>query len=163
MRPFPRRFPWLGIVLAVLVIANDPLTHANAQAPGQAQSEPARQVTLFAVVAVPGSKTIDPKLAAIQSQLRKLLPGHGFKLLDVGSKRLAAGESVRCDLDSGTTASAVLLQPLDENGKIELRCTLMFNEIVQFDTRVGTPPNQLFFCHQLLGNGKRLVIGVGAR
>ena len=120
-------------------------------------------MTLFAIIAIPGSNAIDPKLAAIAPQLRKLLPGHGFKLLDVRSKRLGAGESIRCDLGNGLAASTVLVRPLDENGKIELRCALQLNEIRQFDTPVATPPNQLFFCDRLLDDGTRLLIGVGAR
>ena len=78
--------------LAALAVALDPrLPQAQAQLQ---VAEPARQVTLFAVIAVPGSNAIDPKLAGIELQLRKLLPGHGFKLLDVRSKRLHAGK--RC-------------------------------------------------------------------
>jgi hypothetical protein len=156
-RPVPGRRRWLGIVLAALAVG------PGLPAPADAQEVAARQVTLFAIIATPGSTMIDPKLAAIQPQLRKLLPGHGFKLLDVQSKRLLAGESVQCDLGHGLNASTVLIQPLDPNGKIELRCTLMLNAVVQFDTRVATPSNQLFFCDRLLDDGTRLLIGVGAR
>jgi hypothetical protein len=120
-------------------------------------------VTLFVILATPGSEVLDPKLAAIEGQLRKLLPGHAFKLLDVRSKRLGAEESLRCDLDNGWAASAELVQPLDANGKVELRCRLLQQETVQFVTLVATPPNQLFFCDRLIGNGQRLLIGVGAR
>ena len=75
----------------------------------------------------------------------------------------SAGESVRCDLGNGWTASTDLVQPLDENGKVELRCGLLQNDVAQFDTLVATPPNQLFFCDRMLDDGKRLLIGVGAR
>jgi hypothetical protein len=158
-RAVPRRRLWLELApaaLAVLIGLPPPLA-------AQAQPETACQVTLFAIVAVPGSNTIDPKLQGIQTQLRKLLPGYGFKLLDVRSKRLGAGESIRCDLQNGLTASTVLVRPLDENGKVELRCALWLNGIVQFDTLVATPPNQLFFCDRMLDDGTRLLIGVGAR
>jgi len=156
-----RRRLWRLLAVAALAAALDPrLPQAQAQFPA---AEPARQVTLFAVIAVPGSSAIDPKLAGIQPQLRKLLPGHGFKLLDVRSKRLHRGESVRCDLGNGWTAATDLEEPLDQNGKIELRCKLLQNDVAQFDTRVATPPNQLFFCDRMIDNGKRLLIGVGAR
>lgn len=152
---------WRVLALAVLAVAFGPrLPQAQAQFP---VAEPTRQVTLFAVIAVPGQSAIDPKLAGIEPQLRKLLPGHGFKLLDVRSKRLRAGESVECDLGSGWTASTHLLLPLDQNGKVELRCRLLLEGAVEFDTRVATPPNQLFFCDRLIDNGQRLLIGVGAR
>jgi hypothetical protein len=121
------------------------------------------QVTLFAIVAKPGSNAIDPKLAKIAPQLRKLLPGHGFKLLDVQSKSLGTGESVRCELGGGLIASTALVRPLNENGKVELRCLLSQNGIAQFDTLVATPPNQLFFCDRMRDDGTRLLIGVGAR
>ena len=42
----------------------------------------ARQVTVFGIIATPGSKTADTNLANIKTQLDKLLPKHGFKLLD---------------------------------------------------------------------------------
>ena len=156
----PRRRFWQFVALAALAVALDPREQAKAQAQ---VADPARQVTLFGVIAVPGSNAIDPRLAGIELQLRKLLPGHGFKLLDVRSKRLHIGEAIRCDLGSGWTASTDLLQPLDENGKVELGCTLLLNEVVQFETRVATPPNQLFFCDRMIDNGRRLLIGVGAR
>jgi hypothetical protein len=156
-----RRRLWRLLAMAALAVALDPRL-PRVQAQPQA-AEPARQVTLFAVIAVSGSSVIDPKLAGIEPQLRKLLPGHGFKLLDVRSKRLHAGESVHCDLGTGWTAASDLVQPLDPDGKVELRCRLWQNDIVQFDTRVATPPNQLFFCDRMIDNGKRLLIGVGAR
>src|SRR6266436_2956818 len=56
-----------------------------------------RQVTVFAIIATPGSTAVDSKLARIKSQLNRLLPDHGFKLLDAQSKPLVTGESVACD------------------------------------------------------------------
>jgi hypothetical protein len=156
-----RRRLWRLLAVAALAVALDPgLPRVQAQLPA---AEQARQVTLFAVIAVPGSSAIDPKLAGIEPQLRRLLPGHGFELLNVRSKRLQVGESVRCDLGSGWTAATDLVQPLDQNGKIELRCRLLQNDVPQFTTEVATPPNQLFFCDRMIDNGKRLLIGVGAR
>ena len=160
-RPVRGRRLWLGIVLAALTLGNRP--HAAAAQAGPGAAPAACQVTLFAINAVPGSDMIDPKLAAIAPQLRKLLPGHGFKLLEVRSKALRAGQTIRSELGNGLTASTVLVRPLDENGKIELRCALRLNEIGLFDIPVATPPNQLFFCDRLLDDGTRLLIGVGAR
>lgn len=151
--------PWLAIVVAALPMVVGTGPPANA-----AQAEPAAcQVTLFAIIATPSSNAIDPKLAAIKGQLRTLLPGHGFKLVDVASKRLRAGGSIRRELGRGLAASTTLVRPLDENGKVELRCALLLDEAIQFDTRVATPPNQLFFCDRMLDDGTRLLIGVGAR
>jgi hypothetical protein len=131
--------------------------------PAQVADDPARQVTLFGVLASPGDRKIDPKLAKIEPQLRKLLPNHGFRLLDVRSKRLTSGKTVGCDLESGFTAEATLLQPTDANGKVQLRCAIRWNDEVQLETVVATPPNQLFFCDKKVDGGNRLLIGVGAR
>ena len=132
----------------------------------QARSEPpasARQVTIFGIMATPDGAAIDPKLKSIAPQLRKLLPNHGFKLLDVKTKRLVAGQAVACDLLPGYTATSILMEPLDDNGKVQLRCEVQHNQMPQFATTVATPPNQLFFCDRRLPNGTRLLIGVGAR
>ena len=123
----------------------------------------ARQVTLFGIVATPGSKAIDPKLASVSGQLRRLLPDHGFRLLDVRSKRLEPGQSIVCKLGDGFVAETRLVNPLDVNGKIQLRCELRWNDQQQFATLVTTPPNQLFFCEKRLNDGSRMLIGVGAR
>src|SRR5438874_13421875 len=123
-RPVPGRRLWRSLALAALALA----VTVGPPPPLAAQADSASQVTLFAIIAAPGSNAIDPKLAGIQTQLRKLLPGHGFKLIDVRSKRLSAGESIRCDLGHGLAASTLLVRPLDENGKIELRCALWLNE-----------------------------------
>jgi len=151
-----------GLAALALGIAPGAVTRAWAQVP-PGNAGDALQVTLFAIVATPGSNAIDPKLTAIASQLRKLLPNHGFQLLDVQSKRLSPGESVRCDLGSGLTAATALVRPLDENGKVQLRCLLALNGTPQFDTLVATPPNQLFFCDRMRDDGSRLLLGVGAR
>ena len=133
---------------------------------GQADA-PARQVTLFGVIATPHDLQIDPKLARVAPQLRKLLPNHGFRLLGVQSKRLTASQSLSCPLDGnlGLSATTTLIQPTDENGKIQLRCAVVQNpnQTVQLETLVTTPANQLFFCDKMLSDGTRLLIGVGAR
>lgn len=130
----------------------------------QAQGGPARQVTLFGIVADPNNLSIDPKLNKIAPQLRALLPGHGFKLLEVKSKRLAPGQKMSCDFKAdGFAATAQMVEPLDANGKVQLKVGLYQNEGLQFESLVNTPPNQLFFCDRLFNGGVRLLIGVGAR
>lgn len=123
----------------------------------------ARQLTVFGVIATPGGKTTDTNLASIKTQLDKLLPKHGFKLLDAQSKRIVSGEAVTCDLRNGHTLVASLVQPVDENGKVQIRCELFRNHKSEFSTVVKTPPNQLFFCQRALQDGSQLLIGVGVR
>jgi hypothetical protein len=125
--------------------------------------ELARQVTIFGVIATPGNNSSDSNLASIHSQLEKLLPNHGFRLLDVQSKRVLAGESVTCKLSGGFSVLTSLVQTVDENGKVELRCELFHDEDRQFSTLVKTPLHQLFFCQRALSDGSQLLIGVGAR
>ena len=123
----------------------------------------ARQVTVFAILATSDSSAIDPRLAGVESQLRKVMPDHGFKLLDVQSKRIGAKQAVSCDLGNGYKARTELVRPLDENGKVELRCSLALKAEPVFSTLVKTPPNQLFFYERSLKDGSRVLIGVGAR
>ena len=125
--------------------------------------ETARQVTVFAILATNDPAAIDPRLASVKSQLGKVLPGHGFKLLVVESKRIEATQSVTCDLGNGYKAETVLVRPLDENGKVQLRCNLSQQGIKEFSTLVKTPINQLFFYQRTLKDGSRVLIGVGAR
>jgi hypothetical protein len=146
----------LAWVLAYL--ASPASLSARAQA-----ADRARQVTMFAIAATPHGSKVDPKLAQIEPELRKVLPEHGFKLLDVQSKRRSAGESVVCKLRDGLVATTTLVEPLDANGKVQLRCELTRQRVRQLDTLVTTPPNQLFFCDKELPDGSRLLIGIGAR
>src|SRR5436190_938078 len=83
--------PRLALALVVTVVL-----FGRAPAPAQMPDEPARQVTLFGVIATPFDPAVDPKLVRIAPQLRKLLPNHGFRLLGVQSKRLTAGQTVTC-------------------------------------------------------------------
>jgi len=131
--------------------------------PKSTADETARQVTVFAILATPDPEAIDPRLASVNSQLRKVLPDHGFKLLDVKSKRIEATQSVTCDLGNGYKAETVLVRPLDENGKVQLRCNLSQQGTQEFSTLVKTPINQLFFYERSLKDGSRVLIGVGAR
>jgi hypothetical protein len=123
----------------------------------------ARQVTVFGVIATPGSKTTDTNLANIKTQLDKLLPKHGFKLLDAQSKRIVAGESVTGDLHNGYKFVTSLVKSVDEDGKVQIRCELFRDQDRQFSRVVKTPPLQLFFCQRALQDGSQLLIGVGVR
>jgi hypothetical protein len=125
--------------------------------------ESARQVTTFAILATPASSTIDPRLEKIQSQLRKVLPDHGFRLLEVQSKRIEPKQSVTCRLGNGYKAETLLVHSLDENGKVQLRCTLEHKGKAEFSTLVKTAVNQLVFYERSLKDGTRVVVGVGAR
>jgi len=126
-------------------------------------ADEARQVTIFGIIATPGTKTADTNLATIKTQLDKLLPKHGFKLLDAQSKRIVAGESVTGDLRNGYTVVTSLVQAVDEDGKVQIRCELFKDQDRQFSTVVKTPPLQLFFCQRALLDGSQLLIGVGVR
>ena len=146
----------LGVVLAMLLLSG--------RSPAQGVDDAARQVTLFGIVAIPNSQVIDPKLEKIVPQLRALLPGHGFKLLEVQSKRLAPGQKLECDFKvNGFSGSTTMVEPLDSNGKVQLKVGLYQDGGLQFETFVNTPPNQLFFCDKLFSDGSRLLIGVAAR
>ncbi len=128
------------------------------------QGAPARQVVLFGVLATTGSQAMDPKIApVVQSQLRRTLPGHGFKLIKVQSQRVLPGQSVVCDLGDGFVTSATMMIPLDPNGKVQLRYELSQFEVSQFQTIVATPPDQFNFFDKMLPNNSHLLIGVGAR
>jgi len=156
---WPRTPHELVVVVAVAWLLFGP----GVKAAWSQMGEPARQVTVFGVVAVPNAKIMDPKLKAIAPQLRRLLPNHGFKLLDVQSKRLSAGQAVTCDLGGGAASAITLIRPLDENGKVQLRCELLQDEVSQLATLVSTPANQLFFCDKTRPDGSRILIGIGAR
>ena len=165
-----RRPAWFGIELAVALIAFSGLALglsgirvSRAEVEASANGEVARQVTVFGVIATPGIKAIDSKLVSINTQLGKLLPKHGFKLLDVQSERIVAGESVTCKLANDYVAAISLVRSLDDDGKVELRCELLQNDAPLFSTLVKTPLNQLFFCRRPLPDGSQLLIGMGAR
>lgn len=123
----------------------------------------ARQVTVFGVLATPGSKGVDANLASFKTQLEQLIPKHSFRLLDAQSKRIGTGEAVSCDLGRGYKIKTFLIKPIDENGRVQLRCELFENDERRFSTLVKTPVNQLFFCERALRDGSQILIGVGAR
>ncbi len=163
----------LGVVLAMAPspgVGLDQTLDGPRAAQDQAQpyrkssaDDTARQVTVFAILATADPEAIDPRLASVQAQLRKVLPDHGFKLLDVASKRIEAAQSVTCNLGNGYKAETILVRPVDENGKVQLRCNLSQHGTKEFSTLVKTPINQLFFYERSLKGGSRVLIGVGAR
>ncbi|MFO0889013.1 MAG: hypothetical protein U0790_07675 [Isosphaeraceae bacterium] len=136
---------------------------ARSPAPPTSAGPSERQVTAFAILAIPESSELDPRLVAVQKQLRKVLPGHGFRLIEVQSKRIEKGKSIVCDLGAGYRAETVLVSPLDEDGKVQFRCNLSRKGSKEFSTLVRSPLNQLFFYERLLEQGTRVLIGVGAR
>lgn len=154
------RYRALALNVAVIAVA---FACCPARAAAQAQDPPARQVTLFGIEAIPNSTEIDPKLKKVESQLRRLLPNHGFKLLGTKSQRIEEGGSLTCDLGADFVAGAELVSALDQDGKIRLRVALEVQGQNEFSTLVKTPRNQLFFLDKTLPNGSRLLIGVGAR
>ena len=54
------------------------------------------------------------------------------------------------------------MKPLDENGKVELRCELFHDKVSEFATLVKTPVDQLFFCRRELERWLAVVDWVGA-
>lgn len=131
---------------------------------GRVQDAPeSRQVTLFAVIASKEDMTIDPKLAKVAPQLRKLLPDHGFRLLSVKTKRLGIGQTLTVKLEDGLTAATTLSEALDDNGKVKLKCEVLRAREVVLESLVTTPANQLFFCDKMLPDSTRLLVGIGAR
>jgi hypothetical protein len=136
------------------------------RAEGQAPSYPeiVRQVTIFAIVATPKGQAVDHNLLPIKASLSKLLPQHGFKVLDSQSAKIVAGESVECSPGHGYTATVTMVSPIDEEGKVDLRCELSLDDELQFSAMVRAPLDQLFFCERpFLTDGSKLLIGVGAR
>ena len=151
--------PIAPTLAALVVLVSIVATPSRASAQGL----PARQVTLFGIVATPGGTEIDEKLKSIAPQLRKLKPGHGFKLLAVESRRLEPGGSIEADFGNGYRAGAELIEPFDADGKVLLRFALERDRQLQGRTIVATPPNQIFFIDQELPDRARLLIGIGAR
>jgi hypothetical protein len=165
-----RQFAWLGIELAVALLAFGGLAlgiygiRVTRAEVGRAPTDQiARQVTLFGVIATPGVKAVDSKLVTINDQLGELLPQHGFKLLDAQSEGIEPGESLTCKLSGGYSVVVSLFKSLNDDGKVELRCELLRDGGCEFATLVRTPPNQLFFCRRPLPDGSQLLIGMGAR
>ncbi len=158
---FHAEFVMALLALCTLAVALSGPRRSRAATNAKSEDDEARQVTVFGIIATPGAKTADSTLSGVHAQLDKLLPKHGFKLLDVQSKSIVAGENVTCNLSNGYTVVTTLVRTVDENGKVELRRVLLHNENQQVATQVKTPPSQLFFCQQALEDGTQLLIGVG--
>ena len=158
-------FPLVAAVLfSGLAFGLGGLRVSHAQVKSAPSHEQPRQVTVIAIVATPESKAVDSKLTSIQAQLARLLPHHGFKLLDAQLSGMVAGESVDCDLGHGYTAETTLIRPVDEDGKVQLCCEVFLDETLQFSAHVKAPLNQLFFCERpFLDDGSKLLIGIGVR
>jgi hypothetical protein len=128
------------------------------------QEMPSRQLVMFGVVATPGSNEMDKKITpAVAAQLRKALPNHGFKLIEVKSQRVVTHESVMLKLGDGFETTATLVNAFDPNGKVQLRYDLSYQGISQFQTIVNTPADQFNYFDKVLPNNSHLLIGVGAR
>ncbi|HWE37846.1 MAG TPA: hypothetical protein VG406_14855 [Isosphaeraceae bacterium] len=123
------------------------------------------QVTICGIRATPGESKIDPRLRRkhLDPQLRRMFPGHGFRLLAVDSRPLIAGQSLTCDLEDGYAAKVELIDPFDKDGKVRLRIRLVRGKAIAFETVVTVPPNQLFFCDKALSDKTRLILGIAAR
>ena len=148
-----------ALVVAVLTLA---LIASPTRASWQAPTD--RQVVMFGVYATPGSTAMDPKISpVVASQLRKTMPGYGFKLLQVKSQRVMNGQSVLLDLGDGFATSAMLMNPLDPNGKVQMKFELTHQKLSQFQSVVVTPADQFNYFDKMLPNNSHLLIGVGAR
>jgi hypothetical protein len=162
-RPARRRTPLAALACLVIACALGHTATAQAQFMVPQTVAQDRRVTLFGILATPGPGKDDPDLKDLLPQLRQLVPGHTFKLVKVASKNIATNGIVVCDLGEGLVASSQLLNPLDMNGKVQLRFELSVGGIPQFQTIVTTPPNQCFYINRMFPNGNRLIMGIGAR
>ena len=158
-----------GSTLRITPAAPPAPTTADRTTQGGANQEPTPsdwQVTVIGMQVLPGEADggMDPRLASIKNQLRKLIPAnHGVKLLDVRSDRISAGKTIRCDLGKDRRVKVTLVDPLGMEGKIKLHYELTEGKKRLAASDVSSPLNQLFFCEHKLEDGSMLLIGVGAR
>lgn len=150
----------LGLLLSLAGCTPGPES-APEPLPAVSASSVPRQVTVFAIKAIPGGSTVDPQLSPVRAQLRKILPDHGFELILSRSERLEPGQALDCDLGAGRVAETIYEG--DEAGRVSLRCSFKDGDSPPFSTRVDAPENQLFFYERTLRDGSRVLIGVGAR
>jgi hypothetical protein len=127
------------------------------------QVVPGRQVTVFAILATPGSTAVDPQLNQVAAQLQRLLPNHAFRLIAARNERLGAGRSLSVPLPNELTLSTTLAAVTDAQGKVQLDLTLKSPTATLVSSSVRTPPNQLVFLDKTLETGQRLVFGLAAR
>ncbi len=154
-----------GLACAGLVLGLGGLRATGAEDDGKnPEGEIVRQVTVLGILATPGGKTSDSGLSEVLPQLKQLLPNHSFQVLDVQSARILTGEAVKCELGHGYQSVTRLVRPLDENGKVQLRCELSLDGELQFSANIRAPINQVFFCERpFLSDGSKLLIGLGVR
>lgn len=155
---------WFAL-LPLLIAGFGPAPCAQAQIilpPGATIS---RQVTLFAIRATPNDPAIDPKLKAIAPQLKRLMPNHGFQLLNVQSHTLRVNQTISCKISDQLVAKADLVNGLGTDGKVQFRFSLQEprSGMALATTLISTPPNQLFFCDKVFDDGTKVLIGIGAR
>lgn len=159
--PRPRSGRRVALLLALAALFGARPAH------GLAQVGPSRQVTLCGIHATPtppgDSPKVDPKLKPIANQLRRLFPGHDFKLVGVETQRVGLNQTLTCDFGAGFVANAQLTNPLDPNGKAQFRFQLDQGGMIDFATIVNTPLNQIFFLDKPLPDGSKLIMGLGAR
>ncbi len=133
-------------------------------APDDDRLQSGPQITVLAIEASRGAKTSDAKLDAIKARLEKLRPGYGFALLDARSRPVIAGTSgLKAQLSNGCTLKLVVIESADEHGKYQIRCELDIKGQEPRVTEVRAPLNQIFFIEYPLDEGKRLLVGIGAR
>ena len=101
----PRASPCLAQVPELPVRPRSRLTATRTEAVlGHVRRRTVRQVTVFAILATPGSKAIDPRLAAIESPVAQGHARSWVQAAHVESKRIGAEQSVTCDLGNGYKA-----------------------------------------------------------
>jgi hypothetical protein len=153
-----------AVALGVLMLGAWGLRTSRAEVEADPNHDLVRHVTVFAILATPEGKSADSRLTNIQKPLSRLLPRHGFQLLDAQTARIVAGEAIECKLTHGYTVETTLVRPKDEDGKVKLRCELSLDGERQFSATVRTPLNQLFFCERpYLTDGSKLLVGMVAR
>lgn len=122
-----------------------------------------RQVTVFAIRATDDAGSVDPRLSSVRVQLRKMLPDHGFQLIEARSQRLGPGETLTCDLGEGREAQTTLIAHAEDADRVQFQCRLVDGDAPVYSTVVDAPENQLFFYERSLSDGTLVLIGVGAR
>lgn len=122
-----------------------------------------RQVTVFAIRATDDAGSVDPRLSSVRVQLRRMLPDHGFQLIEARSQRLGPGETLICDLGEGREAQTTLVTHLEDADRVQFQCRLIDGDAPVYSTLVDAPENQLFFYERSLSDGTLVLIGVGAR
>ena len=111
---------------------------------------------------------MDPKIAPVVQAATPAnsCPNHGFRLIRVkGERDHDQRQTVRCDLGDGFVANGPPQQPARRR---LARSTMQVRPDARRASRssrriVATPPDQFNFFDKALGNGNRLLVGVGAR